>query len=103
MVWALRICYRINRETLYPLSFELGTSVTYTQGIVNSCRMRDKNIPILQIDAGAAPGSSGVPVFRRKDGRVVGILQGGIEHYGMFVNLAWDVRAIYKLSSTIMV
>ncbi|MBF0378013.1 MAG: trypsin-like peptidase domain-containing protein [Desulfamplus sp.] len=87
----------------YPLSFELGTSVTYTQGIVNSCRMKDANIPILQIDAGAAPGSSGGPVFRRKDGRVVGILQGGIEHYGMFVNLAWDIRAVYKLISTIIV
>lgn len=86
----------------YPLGFELGVSVTYTQGIVNSCRAQN-GVPLLQIDAGAAPGSSGGPVFRRSDGRVVGILRGGVERHGMLINLAWDIRALWGLISPLMV
>jgi stress response protein SCP2 len=82
----------------YPLGFDLGLSVTYSQGIVNSYRQRD-NVPLLQIDAGAAPGSSGGPVFRRSDGRVVGMLQSGIssEGRGIIINLALDLRVFWSL------
>lgn len=81
----------------YPLSFNLGMGVNYSQGIINSCRQRDNGSTLLQIDAGAAPGSSGGPVFRRSDGRVIGILQSGIERHGMLINLAWDIRTFWKL------
>ena len=79
----------------YPLGFDLGLSVTYSQGIINSYRTRN-NVPVLQIDAGAAPGSSGGPVFRRSDGRVVGMLQGGLEQHGMLINLALDIRTFWR-------
>jgi S1-C subfamily serine protease len=79
----------------YPLGFDLGLSVTYSQGIINSYRTRN-NVPFLQIDAGAAPGSSGGPVFRRSDGRVVGMLQGGVEQHGMLINLALDIRTFWR-------
>ena len=80
----------------YPLGLDLGLSVSYSQGIINSLRQRG-NRPQLQIDAGAASGSSGSPVFRRSDGRVVGILQSGFERHGMLINMAWDIRAFWKL------
>ncbi|NJN66869.1 MAG: hypothetical protein HC884_09195 [Chloroflexaceae bacterium] len=80
----------------FPLSLELGLGVNYSQGIINSCRQRG-DVPLLQIDAGAAPGSSGGPVFRRSDGRIVGMLQGGVERHGMLINLAWDIRAFWKM------
>lgn len=82
----------------YPLGFDLGLSVTYSQGIINSTRQRG-NVPLLQIDAGAAPGSSGGPVFRRSDGRIVGMLQSGItgEGRGIIINLALDLRVFWSL------
>lgn len=85
----------------YPLGFELGVNVTYSTGIVNSCRKRGA-VPLLQIDAGAAPGSSGGPIFRRSDGCVVGILQSGVERHGMLINLGWDIRAFWELAAPAM-
>lgn len=80
----------------FPLSLELGLGVNYSQGIINSCRQRG-DVPLLQVDTGAAPGSSGGPVFRRSDGRIVGMLQGGVERHGMLINLAWDIRAFWQM------
>lgn len=84
----------------YPLGFSLagGEEVepSLSLGIVNSVRTQSNR---LQIDAGAAPGSSGSPVFRRRDGRVVGVLVGGIEKHrgGMLINFACDMRAVWSL------
>ena len=52
-----------------------------------------------QVDTGAAPGSSGGPVFRRADGRVVGVLTSGLSTQmgGMLVNFAVDIRRLWQL------
>ena len=77
----------------YPYASALGTEITYTQGIVNSVRGQ-----VLQIDAGAAPGSSGGPVFRRGPREVIGVLGGGLPNHpgGMLINFASDIRAIWR-------
>jgi S1-C subfamily serine protease len=82
----------------YPLGGQLGHNLTYSQGVVNSVRKRE-NRDVLQLDAGAAPGSSGGPVFRRRDGRVVGVLTSGLADGpgGMLINFAIDVRRCYQL------
>lgn len=82
----------------YPLGGQLGHNLTYSQGVVNSLRKRE-NRDVLQLDAGAAPGSSGGPVFRRRDGRVVGVLTSGLADGpgGMLINFAVDVRRCYQL------
>jgi S1-C subfamily serine protease len=82
----------------YPLGVDLGMSVTYSQGIVNSLRKKH-GVDVLQIDVGAAPGSSGGPVFRRSDGNVVGVLTSGLDvaDRGMLINFAVDIRNLWKL------
>ena len=82
----------------YPLGGDLGISLTYSQGVINSLRKLD-DISVLQVDAGAAPGSSGGPVFRRSDGRVVGVLTSGLTRNpgGMLVNFAVDIRRLWQL------
>ncbi len=80
----------------YPLG-ELGGEVNYSQGIVNSVRNR-KNGTFYQVDAGAAPGSSGGPLFRRSDGRVLGVLGSGLSgNIGMHANLAVNVSYLLEL------
>jgi hypothetical protein len=82
----------------YPLGQSLGSGITYSQGIVNGVRQQD-NIPFLQIDTGAAPGSSGGPIFRRRDGVVIGLLHGGLrsEAHNMTINLGVDIRNLKGL------
>ena len=81
----------------FPLGMNLGIDVSYSQGIVNSLRNRG-NRPVLQLDAGAAPGSSGGPVFDRSSGRVIAMLTSGIHGTsGMHVNFAIDLRALWPL------
>jgi S1-C subfamily serine protease len=81
----------------YPLGGNLGINLTYSQGVINSVR-RVNEIPVLQVDTGAAPGSSGGPVFRRSDGRVVGVLSSGLaQTNGMLVNFAVDIRRLWQL------
>jgi S1-C subfamily serine protease len=85
----------------FPLGVDLGLSVTYSQGIVNSLRQRGDRgqVSVLQIDVGAAPGSSGGPVFRRKDGKVLGVLTSGldVQERGMMINFAVDLRMLWRL------
>ena len=81
----------------YPLTNTLGEGITYTQGIVNGVREKD-GIPYLQIDTGAAPGMSGGPIFRRGNGKVIGLISvvfhtGG----GMLLNLGVDIRNLWRL------
>lgn len=82
----------------FPLGGDLGISLTYSQGVINSLR-KSGDIPVLQVDTGAAPGSSGGPVFRRSDGRVVGLLTSGLTRLngGMLVNFAVDIRRVWQL------
>lgn len=81
----------------YPLG-HLGEEINYSQGIINSTR-KSRGLRLFQIDAGAAPGSSGGPLFRRTDGAVLGVLGGGLrgEAMGMHVNLAISIDALAAL------
>lgn len=81
----------------YPLGIKLGESVSYCQGIVNSVRSSRDGQRVLQIDAGAAPGSSGAPVFSRESGRVLGVLTSGLrmDAGGMHINFAVDVSSLW--------
>ncbi|MFN3200811.1 MAG: trypsin-like peptidase domain-containing protein [Bradymonadia bacterium] len=81
----------------YPLG-QLGDEVNYTRGIVNSTRTLSRT-PVFQVDAGAAPGSSGGPLFQLSDGRVLGVLSSGIssQNMGMHVNLAVSVTSMLDL------
>lgn len=83
----------------YPLRGNLGANVSYSHGIVNSLRRRQNGTgQVLQVDAGAAPGSSGAPVFSRADGSVIGILSSGISNTaGMLINFAVDLRNVHRL------
>lgn len=82
----------------YPMTGALGQGVSYSQGIINGVRSRE-GISFLQIDTGAAPGSSGGPIFRRSSGKVLGMLHGGFNmgDRGMIVNLGVDLRNIWAL------
>lgn len=82
----------------YPLGLHLGLDVSYCEGVVNSIRLRE-GVRVLQIDAGAAPGSSGAPVFSRDTGRVVGIVTSGLSLSGggMHINFAVDIRMVQSL------
>lgn len=81
----------------YPLGVTLGDSVTYSQGIVNGIRTWD-GCSVLQADTGGAPGSSGAPLFRRSDGRVVGIHKSGLRSSeAIMVKFATDMREFFKL------
>lgn len=82
----------------YPLGLSLGLDVSYCEGIVNSVRQKEA-MSVLQIDVGAAPGSSGAPVFNRNSWKVAGILTSGLtlERGGMHVNFALDIRTVWRL------
>ncbi len=81
----------------YPLGNALGLSLTYSQGVINSTRKGGVG-KILQLDAGAAPGSSGGPLFRRTDGLVIGVLTSGLREgpSGMLVNFAIDLSVAWE-------
>ena len=55
----------------FPLSYELGSSLTVTRGIISSKRIYG-GIEELQTDAAINPGNSGGPLVSR-DGKVVGV------------------------------
>jgi stress response protein SCP2 len=81
----------------YPLGTTFGRSVTYSQGIINGVRQQSET-SFLQIDTGAAPGSSGGAIFLRNTGKVVGMLHGGLPMaHGMIINLGIDLRNLKKL------
>ncbi|MFN8509990.1 MAG: trypsin-like peptidase domain-containing protein [Deinococcaceae bacterium] len=82
----------------YPLTGTLGDGVSYSQGIINGIRSRE-GISFLQIDTGAAPGSSGGPIFNRISGQVIGMLHGGFSmgDRGMIINLGIDIRNVWTL------
>ncbi len=82
----------------YPLGTAFGRSVTYSQGIINGVRQQS-DTSFLQIDTGAAPGSSGGAIFLRNTGQVIGMLHGGLPMaHGMIVNLGIDLRNLRLLN-----
>ncbi len=84
----------------YPLGEELGREITFTRGTVNSLR-RGEGLQLIQIDAVATHGSSGAPVFRTKDWRVLGILHGGVkQEIASELNFAISVQEVYRRFST---
>jgi S1-C subfamily serine protease len=83
----------------FPLGVDIGMEITYSQGIINSVRDA-AGVRVLQVDAGAAPGSSGGPLFRLEDGMVIGVLSrglGGSNMFGMHANFSVDLHEIYRL------
>ena len=82
----------------FPLGASLGRDISYSQGIVNSVRKGPNNTSELQIDAGAAPGSSGAPVFDRQTGRVVGVLRSVVtaQRASILINFASDARQLWR-------
>ena len=81
----------------YPLGTTFGRNVTYSKGIINGIRQQD-GTPFLQIDTGAAPGSSGGAIFSSQTGKVVGVLHGGLPlGHGMIINLGIDIRNLKQL------
>ncbi len=81
----------------YPLGTAMGSEITFSRGIINSVRTPD-GLRVLQIDAGAAPGSSGGPVFMRETGEVIGVLTSGLAPTaGMHANFAIDVNEMRRL------
>ncbi len=81
----------------YPLGTTFGRNVTYSKGIINGIRQQD-GTPFLQIDTGAAPGSSGGAIFSSQSGKVVGVLHGGLPlGHGMIINLGVDIRNLKQL------
>jgi S1-C subfamily serine protease len=80
----------------YPLGDELGSGVTFTTGVISSFR-GDDGISLFQVDANAYPGSSGGPLFRKKDGKIIGILHGGLNRdVAVMINFAISIQEVYK-------
>lgn len=79
----------------YPLGEDLGNRVTYTAGVISSFRQQTDGISLYQIDANAYNGNSGGPLFRLRDGRIIGILMGGWKE-AVQINFAVSISELYK-------
>jgi S1-C subfamily serine protease len=79
----------------YPLGENLADTVTYTGGVISNFKQRSTGVSLLQIDANAYHGSSGGPLVRLRDGRVIGILMGGWKEATQ-VNFAVSINELYK-------
>lgn len=77
------------------LAFWYGDdSVSFTRGVVNKWS-DEGGLRHYYIDSGATPGCSGAPVYDLEDGRVLGVLQGGLEHEhqgNATINRAVDIQ-----------
>lgn len=81
----------------YPLGEELGLEITYTAGPVGSLRRNEHGAALLQVSAAVTHGSSGGPLFRLADYRVIGIVHGGVKHdIASGLNFAVSVEEIYR-------
>lgn len=80
----------------YPLGDEFGREITFTRGTVNSLK-RVKELELVQVDAVATYGSSGAPVFRLNDWRVIGIIQGGFgQEVAPGITFAVSIQEVYR-------
>jgi SpoVK/Ycf46/Vps4 family AAA+-type ATPase len=78
----------------YPLGELLGREITYTKGAVSSLREEGR---LIQLDAVVTHGSSGAPVFRRSDFRVIGVIHGGVkQEIASGLNLAISIQEVYR-------
>ena|GEM_PF-2616417 len=79
----------------YPLGEDLASTVTYTGGVISNFIQRSSGVGMLQVDANAYHGSSGGPLLRLRDGRVIGILMGGRKE-AVQINYAVSINELYK-------
>ncbi len=80
----------------YPLGQELGREITYTEGVVGSVR-HTSGVTLVQISADVTRGSSGGPVLRLADFRVLGIVHGGVkQEIASGLNFAIPIDEVYK-------
>jgi len=78
----------------FPLGDVLGREVTYARGNVGSLREGGR---LIQLDAVATYGSSGAPVFRLSDFRVIGVIHGGVsQEIASGLNLAVSIQELYR-------
>jgi S1-C subfamily serine protease len=80
----------------YPMGEELGREISYTKGTVSSLR-EIEGMQLIQTDAVATHGSSGAPVFRLNDWKVVGVVIGGIkQEIASGLNFAVSIQEVYR-------
>ncbi len=84
------------RVLSYPLGEQLGRDITLTDGTVSALRQQD-GIAIIQISATVTHGSSGAPLFRQPDLRVIGVVHGGVrQEIASGLNFAVHVNEVYR-------
>lgn len=76
----------------YPLGQQFGEEITFTDGVVSSLRSESW---MIQISAPVTHGSSGGPVFRKSDLRVIGAVHGGSKETGAQINFASNIQLVY--------
>jgi SpoVK/Ycf46/Vps4 family AAA+-type ATPase len=80
----------------YPMGEELGREISYTKGTVSSLR-EIEGMQLIQTDAVATHGSSGAPVFRLNDWKVVGVVIGGVkQEIASGLNFAVSIQEVYR-------
>ncbi|GEM_PF-5509027 len=75
----------------YPKGSKMGTQPSYTSGGISKYESGD-----YFTDAGATHGSSGGAFFKIDDGIVYGVLKGGFGAEGANINVATDIRTLFK-------
>lgn len=75
----------------YPLGKQFGEEITLTDGVISSVRSEGW---LIQISAAVTHGSSGGPVFRKKDMRVIGVIHGGAKEASA-INFAASTQLVY--------
>lgn len=79
----------------YPLGTALGSDPSYEQGAISSHRNAE-GVQRLQFSATVTHGSSGGPVFRQSDFRVIGVVFGGARPDVVSgINLATSINEVY--------
>jgi S1-C subfamily serine protease len=83
----------------FPMGNRLSKEASFYSGIVNNTRAGKRpECNTFMINAGATHGSSGGPVFRMEDGKIIGILVGGVDpSKASSFNFASDIRNAYQL------
>jgi S1-C subfamily serine protease len=85
----------------YPLGEELGREISFTEGTVSSLRER-QGATLIQLSATVTHGSSGAPLFRRSDLRVIGVIHGGVkQEIASGFNFAISVQEVYRRFGTV--
>lgn len=78
----------------YPLGEDLGREITFTDGVVSSLRDGGR---LIQISATVTHGSSGGPLLRRSDLRVVGLIHGGVaQNIASGLNFSVNISEVYR-------